>query len=61
MNDLLVGAGLVLVFEGMIWVLSPATAKKLLQAVERTPESTLRNCGMVAVLLGMLVVWLVRS
>jgi len=61
MSDLLVGAGLVLVFEGLIWAISPATGRKLLEAVAQTPEATLRNCGMLAVAVGMLVVWLVRG
>lgn len=61
MGDLLVGAGLVLVFEGLLWAVSPATAKRLLQSVEKTPEDALRTAGMVAVVLGVLVVWLVRG
>lgn len=61
MNDLLVGAGLVLVFEGLLWAVSPSTARRLLHTVEQMPESVLRYFGVATVALGLLVVWLVRG
>ncbi len=61
MNDLLVGAGLVLVIEGLIWAISPASALRMLAIAAQMPERTLRTGGAVAVVLGVLLVGLVRG
>ena len=61
MNDLLVGVGLVLVFEGLIWALSPASAMRMLALAAQTPERSLRIGGAVAVAIGVVIVGLVRG
>lgn len=61
MNDLLIGLGLVLVFEGLIWALIPSSAINLLEAAKQTPEPMLRAFGLLAVALGVVVVWFVRG
>jgi uncharacterized protein YjeT (DUF2065 family) len=61
MNDLIVAAGLVLVIEGLIWAISPATAVRLLAVAASTPEQTLRIGGVVAVAVGCGLVWLIRG
>jgi uncharacterized protein len=61
MSDLIVAIGLVLVIEGLLWSLWPGLGRKLLEATARTPESSLRMAGAVAVALGVAVVWLVRG
>jgi uncharacterized protein len=61
MHDLIVAAGLVLVIEGLIWAMSPATAVRLLASAARMPEATLRLGGAAAVAIGCVIVWLVRG
>ncbi len=61
MNDLIVGIGLVLVIEGLLWGLSPATAVKVLELAAQTPEGTLRRLGWLSVAAGVLLVWLIRG
>jgi hypothetical protein len=61
MSDLIVGAGLVLVFEGLMWALAPQMARRLLDMANQLPESTLRSSGWTAVAVGLLLVWLVRG
>ena len=61
MNDFLVGVGLVLVIEGLLWALAPGLAARLLELAASTPEQQLRSGGAVAVAVGVLVVWLVRT
>lgn len=61
MSDLIVGAGLVLVFEGLMWALAPQMARRLLDMANQLPESTLRWSGWTAVVVGLLLVWLVRG
>jgi uncharacterized protein YjeT (DUF2065 family) len=61
MSDFLVGIGLVLVIEGLLWALAPRLAFRLLQAAIETPEERLRIGGAIAVAIGVLCVWLARG
>ena len=61
MNDLLVGFGLVLVIEGLLWALTPGFGRRMLDVASQMPESSLRTTGAVAVALGVLIVWLIRG
>ncbi len=61
MSDLVVGLGLVLVIEGLLWALLPRLATRLLEGAAATPESTLRIAGWSAVFLGLGLVWLIRG
>jgi hypothetical protein len=61
MSDLLVGFGLVLVIEGLLWALAPHLAARLLQAAAETPVERLRLLGWVSVAAGAFVVWQVRG
>lgn len=61
MNDLLVGLGLVLVIEGLIWALAPRAGLQMLEVAARTPESRMRMAGAIAVALGVFIVWLIRG
>lgn len=61
MSDLIVGVGLVLVFEGLLWALSPDMARRLLEMANQTSPATLRTFGWVAVATGVVLIWLVRG
>lgn len=61
MNDLIVGIGLVLVVEGLLWALSPNLAFRLMKMASETPEQSLRTAGAVAVAAGVLLIWLIRG
>lgn len=61
MSDLVVGVGLLLVVEGLIWALAPGLGIKLLTAAATTPQQVLRMSGVAAVAVGVAVVWLVRG
>jgi uncharacterized protein YjeT (DUF2065 family) len=61
MSDLIVGIGLVLVFEGMLWALVPNMAMRLLEAAASAPPNALRIAGWSAVAVGLALVWLVRG
>jgi uncharacterized protein YjeT (DUF2065 family) len=60
-NDLLVGLGLVLVFEGLLWGAAPQLARRFLQTALITPERTMRIGGWTAVAAGLVLVWLIRG
>lgn len=61
MSDLVVGIGLVLVIEGLLWALSPRLGTELLAAAAQTPPSTLRIYGCAAVAAGAALVWFIRG
>lgn len=61
MNDLIVGIGLVCIIEGLLWALAPQKALSLLEAAAAQPEKTLRTLGLIGVVAGLGLVWLVRG
>ncbi len=61
MGDLIVGFGLVLVFEGLVWALAPTLGMRLLATAAAMSPSSLRLAGSLAVAGGVAIVWLVRG
>lgn len=61
MQDLWVALGLVLVIEGVLYALFPEKMLKALDQIRQLPPATLRVTGILAVAIGWLVVWLVRT
>jgi uncharacterized protein YjeT (DUF2065 family) len=59
-GDLAVGLGLVLVIEGVLLALLPETLKRTMAAIVTQPADSLRIGGVVSVLIGVGIVWLVR-
>lgn len=61
MNDLVVGIGLVLVIEGMVWALVPHLAQRFLETAAAASESFLRWTSLSMVAVGLFLVWLARG
>ena len=61
MNDLVVGIGLVLVIEGLLWALVPNLATRMLEAVASVSPNALRIAGWSSVLIGLGLVWIIRG
>jgi uncharacterized protein YjeT (DUF2065 family) len=61
MSDFLAALGLVFVIEGLIFAAFPSQAKRAMQSVLETPETSLRVIGLGSALIGVIVVWLVRG
>ncbi|MGX9177347.1 MULTISPECIES: DUF2065 domain-containing protein [unclassified Mesorhizobium] len=61
MQDFLAAIGLVLVVEGLVYGGFPGLAKKLAGEVLSMPENALRIAGLVAIAVGVGLVWLVRG
>ncbi len=61
MADFIVALGLVFVIEGLIFAVSPSSAKKAMAHVLETPEGPLRIVGIASAVLGVILVWFVRG
>ncbi len=61
MTDLLVGVGLALVLEGLLWAAAPQVGLRMLVVAAQQSESVLRTAGAAAMAVGVIVVWLVRG
>ena len=61
MIDLATAVALVLVLEGLLWAGSPSAMKRAAAMALGLADEQLRLGGLVAVALGVLVVWLVRG
>jgi uncharacterized protein YjeT (DUF2065 family) len=60
-QDFLAAIGLVLVVEGLVYCGFPGLAKKLAGEVLSMPENALRVAGLIAIAVGVGLVWLVRG
>jgi uncharacterized protein YjeT (DUF2065 family) len=60
-QDILTAFGLVLVIEGMLYALMAPPMRALIRAALEMPDRQLRIGGLVAMALGVLIVWLARG
>ncbi|MFZ1067545.1 MAG: DUF2065 domain-containing protein [Pseudolabrys sp.] len=61
MSDFLAALGLVFVIEGLIFAAFPEAAKKAMASVLQTQDMSLRLIGIGSGIVGLALVWLVRS
>ena len=61
MSDFIVALGLVFVIEGLVFAAFPGPAKRALLAVTESPEGMLRIVGIVSAVLGLVIIWVMRS
>ena len=57
---ILLGAGLVRVIEGLVFALAPSRLDEALEALKNIPPEARRTMGLLAVALGVLLIWLAR-
>ena len=60
MEFILLGLGLVLVFEGLVFALAPSRLEELVKIIAEMPIETRRALGLIAVAGGVLLVWVSR-
>ena len=61
MSDFIVAIGLVLVIEGLLYAAFPQAAKRMATQALAAPDGSLRTAGVVAAILGVLLVWAMRG
>ncbi len=57
MGFLLLAIGLVLFVEGLVYALAPSLLRTLLEMIRNIPDAVLRQNGLMAVALGLLLIW----
>ena len=57
----LLAIGLVLIVEGLVYALAPSLVEELLDTLRALPLETRRVVGLVALAVGVAVVWLAKS
>jgi uncharacterized protein YjeT (DUF2065 family) len=60
MSEIVTAVGLVLVIEGLIYALAPRHLKAMMALVDRVPEDALRTGGIIAIGVGVGLIWLAR-
>jgi len=58
---ILLGLGLVLVFEGLVLALLPNRLEELIKMLDEIPLESRRMMGLAAVAIGVFLVWLTRG
>jgi uncharacterized protein YjeT (DUF2065 family) len=61
MSDLIALLGLLLMIEGIALAAAPGMLRRLVENLSALPEMTQRVGGLMAAVLGLLLVWLVRG
>lgn len=59
-TDFLIGVGILLVLEGLIFAASPAWMRQAMKSALATPDNILRIVGIVSAVLGLVLIWAVR-
>ncbi|WP_432255737.1 DUF2065 domain-containing protein [Limimaricola sp. AA108-03] len=60
MTPILLGLGLVLVIEGLAWALAPSLVFRVLETLRDMPPEQRRLAGLVALALGVALLWMAR-
>ena len=61
MNELIIAFGLFLFIEGFLYALFPSKMKNMLLKLNEIKDSQLRVGGLIFLVIGFLIVWLVKS
>ena len=60
-SDLLLGIGMVLVIEGLVYALAPSLVERLLEALRDMPIEMRRNLGLATLVTGIVIIWLAKG
>jgi uncharacterized protein YjeT (DUF2065 family) len=60
MDMFLTALGLVLIFEGIPYFISPTRMRQFMEQIQELPDETLRKMGLLAMIIGLFIVYLAR-
>ena len=59
--DFLIGLGILFVLEGLLFATSPAWMRRAMHSAMATPDNILRIVGIGSAVVGLVLIWFVRS
>jgi len=59
-GDLLVGVGIMLVLEGLLFTALPNWMRSAMKSALTSPDNILRGVGLASAVVGLILIWLVR-
>lgn len=59
-SDLLIGVGILLVIEGLLFAAMPNWMRQAMKSAILTPDNILRAVGIGSAVVGLIVIWFVR-
>ncbi len=60
LSDFLVGVGILLVIEGLMFAAAPVFLKRAMKSALETPDNILRAAGIGSAVVGLFLIWLIR-
>ncbi len=60
-ENALLALGLVFVVEGLVYALAPSLVEQMLEALRSLPADSRRLLGLVALVTGLILVWIARA
>lgn len=61
MQELVIAFGLFLVLEGLVYAAFPGAVRRIAAELPRIPDGTLRNFGVIAMIIGVALIWFVKQ
>jgi len=61
MATIFLALGLVLIVEGLVWVLAPSLVERMLEALRALPEPARRQAGLLALVFGLILLWVAHA
>ncbi|MBI6629170.1 DUF2065 domain-containing protein [Pontibaca sp. S1109L] len=61
MATVFLALGLVLIVEGLAWVLAPSLIEQMLMALRTLPDTARRQIGALAFVLGLILLWIAHA
>ena len=59
-SDFLIGVGVLLVIEGLMFAASPTWMRRAMKSAMATPDNILRAVGIGSAVAGLILIWIVR-
>lgn len=57
MGIVFLALGLVLIVEGLAYVLAPSLVERMLEALRQLPETARRQIGLLTIVVGLILLW----
>jgi len=61
MATVFLALGLVLIVEGLAWVLAPSLVERMLEALRALPEPARRQIGALGLVIGLILLWIAHQ